>query len=122
MERGQFITHNGKEIYFIDYSNLKFEKDFLEAIHSTNEFRERVMASGKKDLLMLVDFTNSFVYGNAFSEIKRSGKLTQSITKRTAVIGITGAKKALLDIMNTITTLNVKPFDSLDDAMNWLIK
>lgn len=122
MDRGKFITHGGKEIYFIDYSNLKFEDEFLAAIKSTNDFREKVKASGKKDLLMLVDFTNSFVYGNAFSKIKESGKLTQSITKKTAVVGITGAKRTLLEIMNTITTLNVKPFDQLEDAKNWLIK
>ncbi len=85
--------HKGKEIYFIDYTNLKVEADFLAAIKSTNAFREKVKSMGKKDLLMLVDTTNSYVYGQAFAEIKRSGKLTQDITKRTAVVGITGAKK-----------------------------
>lgn len=121
MERGKFINHKGKEIYFIDYTNLKVEEEFLAAIRSTNSFREKVKQSGKRDLLMLVDFTNSYVYGNAFSEIKRSGKLTQDITKKTAVVGITGAKRALLDIINTVTSLKVKPFDDIEQAKNWLV-
>lgn len=71
---------------------------------------------------MLVDVTNSYVYGQAFVEIKRSAKLTQDITKRTAVIGVTGAKKTLLDVMNAFTSLNVKSFDSIDAAKDWLSK
>ncbi|MHC1704889.1 MAG: STAS/SEC14 domain-containing protein [Tenuifilaceae bacterium] len=122
MERGSFIVHNDKEIYFIDYTNLKQEEEFLEAIKSTNAFREKVQASGKKDLLMLVDVTNSYIYGQVFSEIKRSAKLTQDITRRTAVVGVTGVKKTLLDMMNTFTTLNVKSFDNIQDAKNWLVR
>jgi hypothetical protein len=122
MERASFINHKGKEIYFIDYTNLKLEEEFLAAIKSTNAFREKVKSSGKKDLLMLVDVSNSFVYGEVFSEIKRSGKLTKEITKKTAVVGITGAKKTLLDIANVFTSLNVKPFDNIEDAKEWLIK
>lgn len=122
MERGSFIVHNDKEIYFIDYTNLKQEEEFLEAIKSTNAFREKVKASGKKDLLMLVDVTNSYVYGQVFSEIKRSAKLTQDITRRTAVVGVTGVKKTLLDMMNAFTTLNVKPFDNIEEAKNWLVR
>jgi hypothetical protein len=122
MERGQFINHNGKEIYYIDYTNLKLEEEFLSAIKSTNAFREKVKASGKKDLLMLVNVTNSYVYGQAFAEIKRSGKLTQSITKRTAVVGITGAKRTFLDIVNAFTSLNVKSFENIEDAKDWLVK
>ncbi len=122
MERGSFIECKDKEIYFIDYSNLKQEEEFLEAIKSTNAFRERVKASGKKDLLMLVDVTNSYVYGQVFSEIKRSANLTQDITRRTAVVGVKGVKKTLLDMMNAFTTLNVKPFDNIEDAKNWLVR
>jgi hypothetical protein len=96
MERGRFIYHREKEIYFIDYTNIMQEVEFLEAIKSTNAFREKVKASGKKDLLMLVDVTNSYVFGGVFAEVKKSAKLTQSITKKTAVVGILGAKKTFL--------------------------
>lgn len=121
MERGSFITHKGKEIYFINYSNIKFEEEFLEAIRSTNAFREKVRNLGKKDLLMLVDVSDSYIYGQAFSEIKRSGKITQSLTKKTAVVGVTGAKKTFLDMVNIFTSLNVKAFDRIEEAKDWLV-
>ncbi len=122
MERGRFIYHREKEIYFIDYTNLMQEVDFLEAIKSTNAFREKVKASGKKDLLMLVDVTNSYVFGGVFAEVKKSAKSTQSITKKTAVVGISGAKKTFLDIVNAFTSLNVKPFNNIEEAKDWLVK
>jgi hypothetical protein len=122
MERASFIIHKGKEIYFIDYTNIKLEDEFLDAIKSTNLFREKVKASGKKDLLMLVDISNSYVYGHAFTEMKRSGILTQGITKRTAVVGVSSTKKTLLEIMNAFTSLNIKSFESIDEAKNWLVR
>lgn len=121
MERGRFIYHREKEIYFIDYTNIMQEGEFLEAIKSTNAFREKVKASGKKDLLMLVDVTDSYVYGGVFTEVKRSAKSTQSITKKTAVVGISGAKKTFLDIVNAFTSLNVKPFNNIEEAKDWLV-
>ena len=49
----QFIEYKGKEIYFVDYSNIKTNPEFLAIIKQTNAFREKVKSEGKRDLLML---------------------------------------------------------------------
>jgi hypothetical protein len=121
MDNAKFIFYREKEIYFIDYSNLKAEADFLQAIKITNSFREKVKASGKKDLLMLVDVSNSFISEQIFSDLKKSGQLSKDIVKRTAVVGVKGVKKTLLDIYNVFIPLKVKPFEDLEEAKNWLI-
>ncbi len=76
-QRAEFINHEGKEIYYVNYANIESTQDFLKAIKSTNKFREENIQDKKKDLLMLVDITNSYVYGDILSELKRSGKLTK---------------------------------------------
>jgi hypothetical protein len=116
-----FVEHKGKMIYYVDYSNIKTNEAFLATIKQTNAFREKVRAEGKHDLLMLVDLTGSFVYGDVLEEIKKAGKITKELTAREAVVGITGGKKILLRIVQTITQMNLRVFDTIEEAKDWLV-
>jgi hypothetical protein len=122
MARGaSFVEHKGRMIYFVDYSNIKSNEEFLATIKQTNAFREKTRAEGKRDLLMLVDFTGSYVYGEVLEEIKKAGKITKELTAREAVVGITGGKKILLRIVQTITQMNLRVFDTIEEAKDWLV-
>jgi hypothetical protein len=70
---------------------------------------------------MLVDVSNSFVSEQVFSDLKRSGQFSKDIIKRTAVVGVKGVKKTLLDIFNVFITLKANPFEDMEEAKNWLI-
>jgi len=117
-----FIEHKGKEIYFVDYTHIKTTEAFLEIIKGTSAFREEIRANGKKNLLMLVDITGSYVYGEALDALKRAGKATRELTKKEAIVRITGAKKTLLSVFRLYTGMQLQTFDTVDEAKNWLIK
>jgi hypothetical protein len=121
VQGAKFVEYKGKQIYYVDYSNIKTNDEFLAIIKQTNAFREKVKAEGKRDLLMLVDVTGSFVYGEVLEEIKKAGKFTKEITAKEAVVGITGGKKILLKIVQSITNMNFKVFDKVEDAQDWLV-
>jgi hypothetical protein len=118
----QFIEYKGNSIYYVDYSNIKTNEEFMTVIKQSNGFREKIKSEGKKDLLMLVDISGSFVYGDVLTEIKKAGKITKEMTLKEAVVGISGGKKILLKIVQSFTNMNLKVFDSLDEAKDWLIK
>jgi hypothetical protein len=80
-----------------------------------------VKAEGKRNLLMLVDITGSFVYGEVLEEIKKAGKFTKELTAKEAVVGITGGKKILLKIVQTLTNMNLKVFNTVNEAKDWLV-
>jgi hypothetical protein len=120
-QRATFIEHKGKEIYYVDYSNLKNNDEFISVIAQTNAYREKLKALGRKDLLMLVDISGSYVYGEVLESIKRSGKITKELTAREAVVGITGSKRILLKIVQTVTNMNFRTFDTLEEAKDWLV-
>jgi hypothetical protein len=123
MENGaRFINHKGKEIYYVDYSNIKSNEEFLKIIKKTNAFRESVKAAGKRNLLMLVDFTGSYVYGDVLDELKKSGKFTKELTKKEAIVGVTGAKKVLLQVAQAFTGMQFHVFNTVDEAKEWLVK
>jgi hypothetical protein len=118
----RFIEYKGREIYFVDYSYIKSTEEFVKVIKGTNAFREKVKAEGKRNILMLVDVTGSYVYGEALEALKMSGRLTKELTKKEAIIGISGAKKILLRITQLFTGMQLRPFDTLVEAKEWLIQ
>ena len=117
----QFIEYKGQSIYYVDYSNIKTNDEFMSVIKQSNSFREKVKSEGKKNLLMLVDVSGSFVYGDVLTEIKKAGKITKEMTLKEAVVGISGGKKILLKIVQSFTNMNLKVFDSVDEAKDWLV-
>ena len=118
----RFIEYMGKEIYFIDYTHIKTTEEFLEVIKGTNAFREEAKAMGKRNVLMLVDITGSYVYGETMDALKRAAKLSKELTKKEAVVGVTGAKKILLRITQLFAGMQLRPFETLEEAKEWLIK
>jgi hypothetical protein len=117
----QFIEYKGQSIYYVDYSNIKTNDEFMSVIKQSNSFREKVKSEGRKNLLMLVDVSGSFVYGDVLTEIKKAGKITKEMTLKEAVVGISGGKKILLKIVQSFTNMNLKVFDTLDEAKDWLV-
>jgi len=118
----RFIDFKGKEIYFVDYTHIKSAEEFLEVIKGTNAFREKAKAEGKRNVLMLVDVTGSYVYGETLDALKRAAKLSREITRKEAVVGAAGPKKVLLRIVQVFTCMHLRPFDSLEEAKEWLIR
>jgi hypothetical protein len=118
----RFIDHKGKEIYFVDYSNIKSTGEFLAVIKGTNAFREKVKADGKRNILMLIDVSGSYIYGEVLDAIKISGRISKELTKKEAIVGVTGAKKILLRVAQLFTGMQLRPFDTIDQAKDWLIQ
>jgi hypothetical protein len=118
----RFIEYKGREIYFVDYTNIKSTEEFLIIIKGTNAFREKVKAEGKRNILMLVDVTGSYIYGEALEAIKMSGRISKELTRKEAIVGITGAKRILLQIAQLFTGMQLRPFDTLGEAQEWLIQ
>jgi len=123
MEKASFKQYKGKQIYFVDYSNLKTEEEFLKAINNTNQFRKQNIENKPlKSLLMLVDFRNSYVIGNVFNRLKESGALTKPFLKKQAMVGLTPGKAAMLKIYSIFIKDVVNSFNTNEEALEWLIK
>ncbi|MBY8986473.1 MAG: hypothetical protein KGD65_15475 [Candidatus Lokiarchaeota archaeon] len=78
--------------------------------------------SGKKDILLIVDVTGAYANKEAVSAFVESGKKSEVLLNKTAVVGITGVKKIFLNIINKLTSLSVKPLSSMEEAKEWLLK
>ena len=116
------IEKNGKIIYYNDWKNLKTPEQFKPKIDEGNKNTEQLIKEGKNDILTLTDVSNSFIYGETIKLLNEAAKLAKPITKKTATVGITGAKKTLLNGINLLTKASIKYFDTVDEALNWLVE
>ncbi|MFX1376947.1 MAG: hypothetical protein ACFFA0_14170 [Promethearchaeota archaeon] len=115
--RMKWITYKRHEILLDDYSNIMPEQ-FAPLIE---RILNLTIQSGKKDILLIVDVTGSYANKEAVNAFNEAGKKSKSLIKKTAVVGITGLKKILLNVVNKFTGLNAKPVPSIEEAKEWLI-
>lgn len=116
------IEHKGIEIIYIDYQNLKKAEEFEKKVKATVERAKFYRENDIKDLLVLTDLRGAFIVGEASKYLKESTKLGKPFVKKSAVIGITGAKKVILNIINRFSGYQTKAFDTAEEAKDWLIR
>jgi hypothetical protein len=116
--RMKWINYKGHEILLDDYTNV-LPDQFAPLVKRITEL---TFQSGKKEILLIVDVTGAFANKEAVNAFSESGKKSKILIKKTAVLGITGVKKIFLNIVNKFTNLNAKPFNTIEEAKEYLIK
>jgi len=112
----QKITHQGKEIVYVDYRG-KSEEEMIETAESLREF----LLSNPGFHLRLVNICDTPATRKFTSYIRQLGKDTKDIPVKGAVVGITGAKKVLLAGYNRLLGGSMRPFDDEATAKEYLI-
>jgi len=80
-ERMEWITHKGKEILYENYSNLNGD----EVSRRVPIFSHLELQIGKKDMLLIIDLSNSFASKAALSAFTKAGNVTVHLFTKTAV-------------------------------------
>lgn len=114
----KWITHRNKEILFNDRSNLRNEA----IIENVNNAVDIIKKSGKKDILYLIDNTNTIITPDIKEVIKKAGKELNPYIKKSAVTGLSPAQRILINVLSRLTGMSIKIFNSLDECKEWLIR
>jgi len=118
MQKLIWVNHKGKKI--LHSNHARFGKDAKSVIESIKIAVQLVKNSGEKDILLLEDLRNIFIVPEIFNAFKYGGKEMEPYTKKTAAIGLTGHRKIFLTILNRITSLLPKHFNTFEEAIDWL--
>ena len=70
----------------------------------------------------LANFTGTYIGKEYFKLAKKYGVEYKHVTRKGALVGITGVKKILTRAFNAFTGTNVKIFDTEEEAKEYLIK
>ncbi len=111
------IWHNGKKIYFTDWSKLLDVNEALAVIEETVSFIEK---NNEFKLLEILDVRGSYASTKVLLALKDAGKRTKQFSKKKAMVGIKGSKRVLLMAVNRFIDGSIKGFEDIEEAKEWL--
>jgi len=115
--RVSWMEHKGERILYTDYSNAKPD----EVISTVDESVAVSFSQEKKSLLQIVNVSNASYDLKSWQYLRQRAKETEPYTKASAVLGVEGPKKHLLTVTKMVSKRNIKAFDNIEDAKDWLI-
>lgn len=104
---------------YCDFSNFKSDVDSLRA--EVEAADREILKEPPASAMLLVDMRNTVASGAAVELFKESSKLTAPHVKKQAVIGISGFKRFLADVVARFSGQGMRLFDTEAEAMDWLV-
>lgn len=118
--KSKWIEYKGKSIFYQDYSNLFFnDKSVIEELEQVQTV---VLSQPENSLLVLSDFSNTEVTMNLMPILNESSSKTKNHVRKTAVLGVTGIKRTLGDLLTRITGQSLMYFNDETEAKEWLVQ
>lgn len=116
--RSKWIEYNGKRIFYQDFSKLFFNSTAVKA--ELEDVQKIVMAEPKASVLVLTDMRDTTVGSDILPAMNTASAATKDHVRKTAVLGVTGMKRKLADLLTSLTGQPLKYFDDLESAKRWL--
>ena len=95
--RSKWIEHKNAKIFYQDFSDLGQDSDAV--LEELKEVQAIVTSQPKKSALVLSNFINTEISSDLFLKLNNSSDLTKDHVKKTAVLGVTGIKRTLADLL-----------------------
>jgi hypothetical protein len=118
--RSTWIEHNGRKIFYQDFSKHFFNSGAVKT--ELEEVQKIVTAQPKDSVLVLSDFRDTNVGSDLLASMNAASAATKAYVHKTAVLGVTGMKRKLADMLIALTGQPLKYFDDIEAAKNWLIQ
>jgi len=116
MDRVYFLQNKGKEILYVDYSNLKAD----EVVDVLKKVNEQLVFRPKNSVLTLTNFEGTRFNSDTLNHFKQQVLETREYVKAGAIIGITGLQKIAYDVVSKFAKLDLTLFGSKEEALDWL--
>ena len=119
--KSKWIEHKGKRIFYVDCTGFGSDSEALRA--EAHAIIELVTQQPENSIRALSNAEGTVGTPENLNILKGIVTRTTRFVRRRAVIGVSGIRKALLDIINRAT--GNKPFASFSDetaAKEWLIE
>ena len=115
-EQARWIEYQGHRVLLNDYRGLA-NQEYTEAIvRRVAEITE----SGNREILLLLDVTDSYVDKETLHAFKQAGKEVRPYVRKLAVIGVSGVQKFFLPIINQFSNVDARAFNTERAALDWL--
>lgn len=122
MNKIEKITHKGKEIFFVNYSLYRRKEQRQDIVDLLEELMALMRQQPEKSALVLSDVTNIYLekeLSDLFTEMVEHNK---PYVKRSAVVGVSGFKKSIHNIMMALTGRDIRICTDMESAKEYLVQ
>jgi hypothetical protein len=118
--RTQVITHDERQIVFMDFSRLTDPEEALAAIEEARQFI--AAQPRRRNLLTLVDVADATTEERVVEALKALAGHNKPWVLASAVIGIGLSKRLLFKLVALFSGRKFASFASAEDAKAWLVR
>ena len=116
--RSTWIDHKGKKILYQDFSKNFYNSAVVKT--ELEEVKNIVMGEPLNSVRVLSDFRDTNVGTDLLTAMNNASAATKAHVHKTAVLGVTGMKRKLADLLTAVTGQPLKYFDNIESAKDWL--
>ncbi len=117
MPIARFVQYSGKEIFEVNFENLSPS----EAIGAMDEAKRAIVTRPHNSILALT-FVSGARFDSRVNEALRAFTAhNKPYVKKSAVVGVSGLQQMLLSGVRILTGRDIRGFDNVADARDWLI-
>ncbi len=117
MERVSFVKHKNRDILVVDISGIRNVEESIATLQNATRL---VKAQAPGSLLMLTNVSGTHYDTAGADAIKTYSRENTPFVKASAVVGVSGIKRLVLNTIVKITGRRIMPFDDLEAAKDWL--
>ena len=119
MNRTQIIDHQGKKIFFIDFSDLTSVAEIKKVILDAQKY----ICSQPKSSVNTLTSVEGTHFNNEIKDLFADFlKGNKPFVKASAIIGISGLKQIMFNSLMVISGRDSHSFSTLDQAKDWLTR
>ena len=119
--KSHWITHKGERILYCDYRDYSLS-DFEALKAELEEVEELLSQESEGSVLGLTDIRGSVASREVVALFKDSATRTARHIERQAVVGVTGIKKVLYDVVVRVSGQDARAFEDVEQAKDWLVE
>jgi hypothetical protein len=116
--RSNWIEYKGKRIFYQDFSQNFYNSAAVK--EELVEVQKIVISQPLNSVRVLSDFRDTNVGSDLLSTMNTASAATKAHVSKTAVLGVSGMKRKLADLLTALTGQPLKYFDDIEAAKNWL--
>jgi hypothetical protein len=117
--RSQWITHNGKQIFYQNFSGVDIGHS-ESVLAELQAVQAEVVKQAHHSVCVLADFRETSIGRDLLQAMTESSNLTKSHVRKTAVLGITGTKRMMANLLMSVTRQDLRMFEDETKAKDWL--
>lgn len=117
--RSTWIEYKGQRIFYQDFSKMFYNSAAVKA--ELEEVQAVVQAQPNNSVLILSDMRDTNIGSDLLPAMNAASAATKNHVRKTAVLGVTGMKRKLADLLTALTGQPLKYFDDLEAAKAWLV-